>query len=552
MGRDPIKNLQWNKGGRPPTDNKIGFPTPNSGSDGDIQIKQTTLGARLFGKIGGRWYHTPLAVDDKVRFGTAQSDQLVITNESLSVFKDRTEVAKFSQDTTITGGTVTFHDGTRNRLVIGANDIDMYDEEGTNVLNIDTGVVTLLSSSSDKLTLSSAGIVFHAGGADVMSLDSGNINMTGKINITSAGTRNVCIGAWASTNPDQGDDNIVIGSEAGSALGSGSVNNIMIGTNAGVACQGGTNADNNVMIGAYSGKTDTSPDQCIVIGNKACEHLTQTRYNIAIGYKAMQAESDGGNAKASYNVAIGTAAMADCHKTDDASNDPHGNVAVGHAVMQQVSGDDNVAIGVQAGNDITTGSDNICIGHTADVSAGTASNQIVIGQGSAGHADNKITLGNSSIVNIEPHSDRQCHLGHLSYEYDDVHCVDATEVSDERLKEEITNTIMGLDFINKLRPVSYKFKDVDEVTDDGVLIKKALSFSRKHQGLIAQEVKLVLDDMGINSSYFGGYVDGNISDNVDKLALRYRQFIAPLIKAVQELSTKIDTMQTEINKLKEG
>ena len=49
---------------------------------------------------------------------------------------------------------------------------------------------------------------------------------------------------------------------------------------------------------------------------------------------------------------------------------------------------------------------------------------------------------------------------------------------------------------------------------------------------------------------FGGYVDGNISDNVDKLALRYRQFIAPLIKAIQELSAKLDTMQTEINKLK--
>ena len=129
MARDPIKNLQWNKGGRPPTDNKIGFPTPNSGSDGDIQIKQTTLGARLFGKIGGRWYHTPLAVDDKVRFGTAQSDQLVITNESLSVFKDRTEVAKFSQDTIITGGTVTIRNTTNNndKVVLAENSLKVYD-----------------------------------------------------------------------------------------------------------------------------------------------------------------------------------------------------------------------------------------------------------------------------------------------------------------------------------------------------------------------------------------------------------------------------------------
>ena len=34
--------------------------------------------------------------------------------------------------------------------------------------------------------------------------------------------------------------------------------------------------------------------------------------------------------------------------------------------------------------------------------------------------------------------------------------------------------------------------------------------------------------------------------------LQYAKFVLPLTKAVQELSAKLDTIQTEINTLKEG
>ena len=37
---------------------------------------------------------------------------------------------------------------------------------------------------------------------------------------------------------------------------------------------------------------------------------------------------------------------------------------------------------------------------------------------------------------------------------------------------------------------------------------------------------------------------------VEKYALRYNELIAPLIKAVQELSAKVDSQQLEINQLK--
>ena len=75
------------------------------------------------------------------------------------------------------------------------------------------------------------------------------------------------------------------------------------------------------------------------------------------------------------------------------------------------------------------------------------------------------------------------------------------------------------------------------------MIQPAISHTRKHQGLIAQEVKATLDDIGMDAAAFGGYVDANISGGADKLALRYRQFIAPLIKAVQELTARIEELE---------
>lgn len=47
--------MGWGVPRRPKISNKLGIPNPREGSDGDIQVRQTTLGARIFAKIGGRW-----------------------------------------------------------------------------------------------------------------------------------------------------------------------------------------------------------------------------------------------------------------------------------------------------------------------------------------------------------------------------------------------------------------------------------------------------------------------------------------------------------------
>ena len=64
MSRDKSRSLLWGSANRPKVSNKVGIPHPNEGSDGDIQIRQTNLGAKLFGKVGGRWNSTFLSSED--------------------------------------------------------------------------------------------------------------------------------------------------------------------------------------------------------------------------------------------------------------------------------------------------------------------------------------------------------------------------------------------------------------------------------------------------------------------------------------------------------
>lgn len=108
--------------------------------------------------------------------------------------------------------------------------------------------------------------------------------------------------------------------------------------------------------------------------------------------------------------------------------------------------------------------------------------------------------------------------------------------SDLRLKTNIEDSVLGLDFINSLRPVSYKFIEggVDQYGD-------IIPGARTHWGLIAQEVKSVIDSTGVDD--FAGWVLLDKSNSDSEQALRYEEFIAPLIKAVQELTARVEALE---------
>lgn len=103
----------------------------------------------------------------------------------------------------------------------------------------------------------------------------------------------------------------------------------------------------------------------------------------------------------------------------------------------------------------------------------------------------------------------------------------ATVISDQRTKENILTSDLGLNFINKLNPVKYN----------------KIGGDRTHYGLIAQQVKSVLDEANILD--FGGWVISDVNDAEGQQALRYEEFISPLIKAVQELTARVKILEEQ-------
>ena len=546
MGRDPIKNLQWNKGGRPPTSNKIGAPDNRTGGDGDVQIRQTALGARLFGKIGGRWYNTPLTLDDKVRFGTAQADQLIISNDAVSIFKDNLKVASFGATTTI-GDTSTEH-------------------------------IKLTSSSMDMLD----------GSTTMMSLAAGNISMTGKITITSTGSQNVMMGKWDATDPDVDgvEDNVVLGIEAGKLMEDGAEDNVCIGTTAGDAI---TTGKRHVAIGMNALSEMSSGLNCVAIGSGALRDATGD-YNIGIGYGAVSDVNTGTNnigigsgtiqniADVIGAIAIGKDAGGDTASTGwmgnysicigeganvgtnsdtnsivigrDAVGKGSNTVVLGSADVTQVwaaydAGATIMCGGIGVGTDspsnlleVSSGSDAYIEITADDDGAGTSSAGIILSELTTAYWTIR-NNGNSTPINdfeIINGSNAGVHVSQGETSWD--------TASDIALKEDINPIANSLAKINEIRGVKFKWKkyapgsanpNPENITEDEWDVMKVERY-KYAVGVIAQEVNEVLPEA------VSAYKEGEWS-------VRYTEIIPLLIEAVKELSAKVDTMQTEINNL---
>jgi hypothetical protein len=168
----------------------------------------------------------------------------------------------------------------------------------------------------------------------------------------------------------------------------------------------------------------------------------------------------------------------------------------------------------------------------------------------------------TSAGNTRPGADNAYSLGEPSFRWSVVYAATGTiNTSDERAKLDFAPTL-GLDFIAALEPVSYRYKNgktvIDQVEDGteevpAVLdeegnevtpattkpkyksVERVVEGTRRHHGLKAQQVKSTLDKFGVD---FAGWVLENPDDPNSGQGLRYDQFIAPLIKAVQELSAQ--------------
>jgi hypothetical protein len=151
----------------------------------------------------------------------------------------------------------------------------------------------------------------------------------------------------------------------------------------------------------------------------------------------------------------------------------------------------------------------------------------------------------SNIGNFMPVADNSYAIGATGYRIKELWCANGTiQTSDQRDKSNVTDSKLGLKFINKLRPVSFQWEQGENVVvgakEDGTPITENKPGKRTHWGFLAQEVKKAADSCHVD---FGGWILSDKNDDDSQQALRYDQFIGPLVKAVQELSAEVASLK---------
>jgi len=155
---------------------------------------------------------------------------------------------------------------------------------------------------------------------------------------------------------------------------------------------------------------------------------------------------------------------------------------------------------------------------------------------------------------FKPSVDNAVTLGNGTNRPSQLYAATATiNTSDAREKTDVVDSPLGLAFINALRPVSYRWivgrNQVDvvepaETDEEGHLVKEAVikvtpvPGNRTHYGLLAQEVKAALDSAKVGDCAV--WTQDDPSNPESRQGLRYEELMAPLIKAVQELSARLD------------
>ena len=206
---------------------------------------------------------------------------------------------------------------------------------------------------------------------------------------------------------------------------------------------------------------------------------------------------------------------------------------MGYLSLSSVTtGSRNTAIGRSAGATTTTGNFNTFLGYDAKGTSAATGSAVAIGYTVSG-ASGYTTLGQGT-------SDIRALHGNVTW----------ATVSDERYKKDIEHSTVGLNFVNDLKPRTFNYRNKGDLPTTFAAYEKdsteTYKNSETNHGFIAQEVKEAIDahpDIKDGFKMWDSRDDG--SQEVSEAAV-----IPVLVKAIQELSTKVEELQTEIKTLK--
>ncbi len=254
----------------------------------------------------------------------------------------------------------------------------------------------------------------------------------------------------------------------------------------------------NTFLGLGSGNFTTSgTGRNTGVGVSTVDAISTGWSNTAVGYSALSAVVTGNE-----NTAVGSNSLLVATGTN--------NTAVGSlSLWNTTTGTDNTAVGRNTLANNITGSYNTAVGDNSGPSTSALSNTTALGYSAQATQSNMVRVGDSNVTLIQ---------GQVNF----------SAGSDRRFKKNVIDLDLGLDFIKKLRPVSYKLKT--EGDNEGV--SYGFIAQEVEQALVGKDTKLIETDTG-GMKY-----------------MRYTDLIAPTVKAIQEQQAQIEDLRKELEALK--
>lgn len=299
--------------------------------------------------------------------------------------------------------------------------------------------------------------------------------------------------------------------------------------------------------------------------------------SVAIGYTTKSSGSD--------SVAIGNNAIASTTNSivlgKMAATSDYGHSATALGYMARAYGSNSIAIGYSDSNDFyciaigspatATGSQSIAIGFGAR--ANSEEGSMAIGSDAECNGSRSVAIGYRATVT----SSNTIQLGNAS-SLQTLNCrVNITTNSDERDKTDIEPIKDGaVDFLNKIKAIQYVLNHremyiapEDELSEEDKNNKHTYGMctydkeahargdrkgERLRVGVSAQETQSALESVYGSADYanivndnFHDYDKASIPDGVEnQLTVNYTGFIPFLIKAIQELSDRIEKLEERL------
>lgn len=348
------------------------------------------------------------------------------------------------------------------------------------------------------------------------------------------GHDNVGVGAFALLRNTTGNYNTGFGSSALRSNITGS-DNTAIGQS---SLLGSTTGNRNTAIGGNAMTFCTTGNNNTAVGFQVLGYVGAGSFNTSVGAYSLSNNKGNSNTANGYNSlalnTTGTSNSAMGYQSLYSTTTGSYNTAVGYNALQvNTTHSKNTAIGYAAGNNFTS-SASTYVGHGATPTVSGIENSTAIGFQARVTASNQVRIGNTTVTSIG---------GQVGW----------STLSDGRFKKNIKEDVPGLDFINKLKPVTYNIevrklehflgKNDDELNEYEAAYSAAET--KLHTGFVAQEVEKAAQ--AIHYDFDGVNAPKNKTDNY---SLVYADFIPSIVKAVQELSKQNEDLQKQVNELK--